>query len=134
MSRTLALTKKIDLSDVAEGWAGAYVKFSPMLAKDMSALAKNKDINEEQDTEALTEQMLTTLKAKFIEGKVAIENGDGVELVAMEKDDIDSLPFDTLSKSFALVIGTDFDPKAIERAQVNAPKPTQDVPPTVTQS
>lgn len=148
MNRILALTKKIDLSEIAEGWSGAYIKLSPMLTKDMAKLANRKDrfktdeegnlVLDEQgnpvldvSTEDMTNEMIELLKSKFLSGKVLIEREDeSRELVDMEKDDIDALPFEAITRAFQTLVGKDFDPKASQKEAERESEPTNDAPST----
>ena len=80
--------------------------------------------------------MIETIKKKFLRGKVYVEteDGSGIELADMEKDDIDSIPFDALSVIFTSLIGSNFDPKAGQKAQENEVKPTSEEASTETPS
>lgn len=129
MGRRLALIKKIDLSNLGEGWEGTFMRLNPPLTRDMARIAKatNGKKGEELDTEALSEQMISLVKDKFVDGEVLIENEDGSsEKAAMEAEDVDSLPLSAVSEAFTQLLGKDFDPKAGKSEVQSENKPTDE--------
>lgn len=130
MSRTLALNKTIKLDEFVEGWEGTFITVAPMLSKDMGEFVKSRKGKDENDidTDQLTVEMVESIKKKFVRGKVFIEKEDGSqELVDMEKDDINNLPFEITSHVFGKLVGSDFDPKAGQKVQpTEAPQTSEE--------
>ena len=118
----LALNKKVDIGKLIEGWDGAYVIVSPMLTKDMAEFA-NSNLDE-ADKAQLSAQTVEWAKKKFVRGKVYIETDTGKELVDMQADDVDELPFIVVTEIFSVLVGKDFDPKASATAQSVVSEPT----------
>lgn len=118
----LALNKKVDISKLIDGWDGAYVIVSPMLTKDMAEFA-NSNLDE-ADKAQLSAQTVEWVKKKFVRGKVYIETDTGKELVDMQADDVDELPFIVVTEIFSVLVGKDFDPKASATAQSVVSEPT----------
>lgn len=118
----LALNKKVDIGKLIEGWDGAYVIVSPMLTKDMAEFA-NSNLDE-ADKAQLSAQTVEWVKKKFVRGKVYIEADTGKELVDMQADDVDELPFIVVTEIFSVLVGKDFDPKASATAQNVVSEPT----------
>nr|DAT57990.1 MAG TPA: hypothetical protein [Caudoviricetes sp.] len=117
----LALNKKVDISKLIDGWDGAYIIVSPMLTKDMAEFAGSNF--DEADKAQLSAQTLEWAKKKFVRGKVYIETETGKELVDMQVEDIDELPFVVVTEIFAVLVGKDFDPKASATAQSGVLEP-----------
>lgn len=137
MSRTLALNKTIKLDEFVDGWEGTFITVAPMLSKDMAEFVKSRKGKDEDDvdTDQLTTEMVESIKKKFVRGKVLIEKEDGsTELVDMEKDDVDSLPFEITSHVFGKLVGSDFDPKAGQKVVPTVAPQTSEEPSTETQS
>lgn len=129
MSRTLALNKTIKLDELIDGWDGAFITVAPMLSKDMAEFVKSRKGKDDDDvdTDQLTTEMIESIKKKFVRGKVYVEKEDGgQELVDMEKEDIDSLPFEVTSHVFGKLVGSDFDPKAGQKVVPTVPQPTSE--------
>lgn len=118
----LALNKKVDIGKLIDGWDGAYVIVSPMLTKDMAEFA-NSNLDE-ADKAQLSAQTVEWVKKKFVRGKVYIETDTGNELVDMQADDVDELPFIVVTEIFSVLVGKDFDPKASATAQSDVSEPT----------
>lgn len=120
----LALNKKVDIGKLIEGWDGAYIIVSPMLTKDMAEFA-NSNLDE-ADKAQLSAQTVEWVKKKFVRGKVYIETDTdtGKELVDMQADDVDELPFIVVTEIFSVLVGKDFDPKASATAQSVVSEPT----------
>lgn len=118
----LALNKKVDIGKLIEGWDGAYVIVSPMLTKDMAEFA-NSNLDE-ADKAQLSAQTVEWAKKKFVRGKVYIETDTGKELVDMQAEDVDELPFIVVTEIFSVLVGKDFDPKASATAQSVVSEPT----------
>ena len=101
------LTKKLDLSKLADSWKGCYIEFSDFSSKEVQALSgeKNKD--------KAYEQTLEFIKTKFVSGK----GFDGKKIIDMEKDDIDDLPMTILRGivDFLLPKPTEAEMRRIER-------------------
>lgn len=137
MSRTLALNKTIKLDELIDGWDGAFITVAPMLSKDMAEFVKSRKGKDDDDvdTDQLTTEMIESIKKKFVRGKVYVENEEnGQELVDMERDDIDSLPFEVTSHVFGKLVGSDFDPKAGQKVVPTVPQPTSEEASTETPS
>ena len=129
MSRTLALNKTIKLDEFVEGWEGTFITVAPMLSKDMGEFVKSRKGKSEDDidTDQLTVEMVESIKKKFVRGKVYVEKEEGgQELVDMEREDIDSLPFEVTSHVFGKLVGSDFDPKAGQKVVPTVPQPTSE--------
>lgn len=120
----LALNKKVDIGKLIDGWDGAYIIVSPMLTKDMAEFA-NSNLDE-ADKAQLSAQTVEWVKKKFVRGKVYIETDTdtGKELVDMQADDVDELPFIVVTEIFSVLVGKDFDPKASATAQSVVSEPT----------
>lgn len=120
----LALNKKVDIGKLIDGWDGAYIIVSPMLIKDMTEFA-NSNLDE-ADKAQLSAQTVEWVKKKFVRGKVYIETDTdtGKELVDMQADDVDELPFIVVTEIFSVLVGKDFDPKASATAQSVVSEPT----------
>lgn len=118
----LALNKKVDIGKLIDGWDGAYIIVSPMLTKDMAEFA-NSNLDE-ADKAQLSAQTVEWAKKKFVRGKVYIETDTGKELVDMQADDVDELPFIVVTEIFSVLVGKDFDPKASATAQSVVSEPT----------
>lgn len=118
----LALNKKVDIGKLIDGWDGAYIIVSPMLTKDMAEFA-NSNLDE-ADKAQLSAQTVEWVKKKFVRGKVYIETDTGNELVDMQAEDVDELPFIVVTEIFSVLVGKDFDPKASATAQSVVSEPT----------
>lgn len=118
----LALNKKVDIGKLIDDWDGAYIIVSPMLTKDMAEFA-NSNLDE-ADKAQLSAQTVEWVKKKFVRGKVYIETDTGKELVDMQADDVDELPFIVVTEIFSVLVGKDFDPKASATAQSVVSEPT----------
>ncbi len=110
MSRRLAITKRIDLSSVADGWDDCYVIVSGATFGEAAELA-GVDFKSLSAADAAA----TSLKIAtdhFVSGKIRVlGDNNEPELVDMEADDIAGSP-SVLELVSAGVLGVIVDPKA----------------------
>ena len=93
------IVKKVDLSDIGEGWDGCYIKMNSISMKEAREMAKlnvteNSDLSEQEEA---TNFMIELLKGKFIEGM----GWNGTKKVKILAEDFDELPPQVMAKVLA---------------------------------
>ena len=107
MGRQLAVTDRTDLS-FYEGWEGCYVEWQPATYIQMRKLLRTDFVNITEDE--AERQIVELVKERTVGGKVKIINDrDEPELVALEADDIDSMPSTMLDRIYADMTGVKYD-------------------------
>jgi hypothetical protein len=99
------VTKKLDLSDLGEGWQGAYLDLQGLSFREIRELTSlsKPDSTTDDNFEAIEK----LIQSHFISGKA----WDGSNLVDVTKDNVLDLPLDVVAnKAVKLLAGTS-DPK-----------------------
>lgn len=130
--RVLAITKRVDLSDIAEGWDGAYAIVQVANGAQLIEVSKLKS------ADLSNEDMLTleakTAKENFVSGKVAVLGDNSTpELADMIEDDIDQ-SFLIAERLYTAIMGVDLDPKGIEKEAASTTASSDDSSSTTTSS
>lgn len=126
MVRRLAITRRVDLSDISDGWDGCYAIVTPASYADAVGLVGT-DLESMSDTDK-AEQSTKLVQDHFVSGKIMILNDKGeAELVDMEVDDIQGST-EIFSRVTEAVYGVTPDPKASSTATETSPttKPTSE--------
>lgn len=125
MSRRLAITKRVDLSDLAEGWDGCYALVAPASYDEATELA-------ETDIATLTQAQVSAINFKFakdhfVSGKVMVLNDDNQpELGEMQVDDI-GISAELINRINNAVLGATPDPKASTTATESSATETDSI-------
>lgn len=110
MSRTLAITTRVDLSDIDEGWEDCYAVVTKATYAEYGEISKFDKDDPDIDMKA-TLFSIDLAKKHFISGQVVVINDAGeAEKVAMQVDDIDASR-DLADRIMAAVTGVAPDPK-----------------------
>lgn len=112
MARRLAITKKVSLAGIGEGWGDECYA--------VIALASNREQFEIADTDTATltnrqsiDIQATFVKDHFIRGEVKVFGSDGsLKVVGMTSDDVEDNT-EIASRLFLACVGSDIDPKDI---------------------
>lgn len=116
---SFVIRRKMDLSDVGEGWSGAYIVYTPTRFSDKDKLLeigklKQKITSGDIPTIQVANNMIVDIiKDCFVEGK----GYDGKELVSITKENLKDLPDSLLTDLFRLVTGAP-DPKKKDSSQI----------------
>lgn len=108
--RRLAITKRVSLTGISEGWQDCYADVMPVTWQEFSDFG-----NADYSTMTLADQIkyaMDFVAAHFVSGKVMV-HGEG--LVDMTKDDIYAST-DLSDLLFQEIVGLKLDPKASETA------------------
>lgn len=115
MGRRLGITKRISLSDLADGWDDCYVLVKP-LTYQMLAQLTSLDTNEISEAEAIAETT-RLVKENVVGGKVMVlGDDDTLQSANFETDDVDSMSVDMVNHIMAEMSGQGAqygDPKAL---------------------
>jgi hypothetical protein len=116
MSRTIAILKKISLAGLADNWdENSFIIAKPVSYKDYQEYT-DLDVKA-MDEKAGVKLMIDMVKSHFVSGKLPILADSGeVTIEDAEKDDIENLGVEMLSKLFSEIMGVNYDPKAIQTA------------------
>lgn len=114
---TFVVKKHIPLDFLGEGWADAYVNFSPFSFSDNTALTKfrgevkklqdNESAND-KELETFTNKMLQIVLDKFIDG----QGYDGEKLVPITKENFNDLPMEVFTHIIEKLQGEQITPKS----------------------
>lgn len=110
---TFVVRKKISLSFLGDGWADAYVEFSPFSFSDNDRIIELRKYRIDQMTEnskeakKASDDLMAIIKDKFIAGK----GYDGKELIDITKDNLNDLPMEVILKVLAELQGAGVIPK-----------------------
>ena len=122
MARRIAITKRIDLSDIAEGWDDCYAVVTVATIGDVQAMA-TADVKAMNDTDA-TATAVKLAKDHFVKGRIRVLNDEGEsELQPMEPDDIEA-SVELFTRISAAVTGVIVDPKASSTATETSSTPS----------
>lgn len=119
MPRRLANIKKVDLSDIGEGWDGCYA----LVTK--ASLAEYQDFVS-VDTENMTNIEATKKAAEFVKphvvgGEIRVLDDEGKTVAdLLQPDDIDG-DMDIIGKLFEVIVGQAPDPKGSGTATETSP-------------
>lgn len=96
------IIKHFSLDFLGDSWKEAYIDFNALTVADVkdkfSALSKMGEDSKNVTAGLIT--ILSLLQDKFIEGKGVGEKG---ELVPIDKEDLEALPVETLSKALSFL-------------------------------
>lgn len=104
---SFVIRRKLDLSDLAEGWEGAYIVYSPIPNKENDRLLNIQEYREKilnNDMEAIktaNDKTMQIVVDHFIEGM----GFDGEKLVPITKKNLTDLPDEVLTELFQLITG-----------------------------
>lgn len=106
---TFVVKKKIELAFLGEGWEQAYITFSPFSFADNEKLLKlrskvntdNPEDTTQEGAEEASNNIITLLQDKFIEGK----GYDGEKLVDITKDNLKDLPMEIINEALSTLQG-----------------------------
>jgi hypothetical protein len=113
MPRTIALTKRISLSEFSEDWDDCYVLVRPATYQEALEF-QEKDLKKLTTKEVLEIQR-SMIKDHFVSGKVKVQSPTGVELVDMTAEDLDT-SIAMSNHVFLQILGLDLDPKGTKTA------------------
>lgn len=97
------LEKRIDLSELGEGWAECYLLFTAPSFKDIKQISK---LSTETGEAEAVDKAVDVLKCLYVSGEGFSDNGK----VKIEKDDLEDLPVEVLTRCFQEISGAP-DPK-----------------------
>ena len=134
--RRLAVTKKVSLSDIAEGWDDCY---AIVTKADYATFQLMR--NTEVETMSQSEQMkleLQVITDHFVAGKVRILGQSGESVLAdMELSDVEG-SIELINKLYLEIMGVTLDPKDLSTLMTTSPTndpstpPSSDTKPTTT--
>lgn len=120
--RRIAITKKVSLASVSDGWDDCYAIIRPATQQDYLDFASS-----DPEKLAPADQVkleVNFVKDHFVSGKINVLGaGNQPELVDMEPDDI-AASIDLANKLFFEIMGIKYDPKDLQTAALNKTPPT----------
>lgn len=119
--RRIALTKKISLADLSDGWQDCYAVIRPASYQDYRDFAAN-DVQAMTNTDQIKLQM-DFVKTHFVGGKVMTFADDGSQVLSdMQAADIEEST-ELSNKLFFEIMGIKIDPKDLQTEVLNKTKP-----------
>jgi len=104
---SFVIKRRLDLSDVGEGWDGCYVEYNPIRSRDNEQLLeiqKHRAAILKNDMEAVKAARVKTvdiIKENLLGGK----GFDGEKQIDITKDNLEDLSDDILTELFQLITG-----------------------------
>ena len=132
MARTLGILKKTSLEGLAEGWGDeCYVLTTPVTYGQLSELNKLK-IDAADEAKGI-EFMIKFIKEHIAGGKVKVLEGNDLQVVDLEADDVDGFSIEMTNTVFASITGAQFsDPKVSAQEAQSTTLQSETEPPTTT--
>lgn len=103
------IKKVVDLSFLGEDWEGCNIIVTPLVVKELKEIQglDTQDTNNPAEVEASVNKMIDIISRHFVSGR----GFDGVNKVAILKDDIEELSFEVLTACLGAMAGNP-DPKS----------------------
>lgn len=123
-TRRVAITKKVSLAEVADGWEECYAvvslaNFNDLTELDATDLDKMKTLD-------IVKFEIGVVEKHFVSGKILLTQPDGtVALADMLIDDIKSSPR-LIDLLYSEIMGLTLDPKDTSKVATNNSAPTSD--------
>ncbi len=103
------IKKVVDLGFLGEDWNGCNIVVTPLVVKELKEIQglDSQDVDDPAQVQESVEKMIDIISRHFVSGK----GFDGVNQVAILKDDIEELSFEVLSACLKAMAGN-LDPKS----------------------
>lgn len=104
---SFVIKRKMDLSELGEGWDSCYIEYNPIRSRDNDKLLAIQEYRAailNNDIEAIKkarQATLTIIKENFLGGK----GYDGEKQIDITKENLENLPDETLTELFQLITG-----------------------------